>query len=73
MKKNTTTKFFKGIVSSSFNIQYQSPGISTLSSLDEIELVRMYVVYFHGSMALSDDRLYNFVVVVIFKFLTIDR
>ena len=37
-KKATTTKKFKGMVSNSFNIQYQRTGIDSLSSLDEIEL-----------------------------------
>jgi len=38
IKKNTTTKYFEGMVSSSFNIQYQSTGVGSLSSLDETEL-----------------------------------
>jgi len=37
-KRNTTTEFFKGMVFSSFNIQYQGTGVGSLSSLDEIEL-----------------------------------
>ena len=38
IKKITTTKFFEGMVSSSFNIQYQSTGVDSLSSLDENKL-----------------------------------
>ena len=39
-QKTTTTNFFKGMVSSYFNIQYQSTGVGSLSLLDEIELRR---------------------------------
>ena len=38
-KKYTTTKFFEGMVSSSFNIQYQSTGVGSFSLLDGIELI----------------------------------
>ena len=40
IKKTTATKRFEGMVFSSFNIQYQSTGIGSLSSLNEIELKR---------------------------------
>ena len=38
IKKTTTTIVFEGMVSSSFNIQYQSTRVGPLSSLDENEL-----------------------------------
>ena len=37
-KKNHDNEIFKGMVSSSFTIQYQSTGVGSLSLLDEIEL-----------------------------------
>ena len=39
-KKTQPRNVFKGMVSSSFNIQYQRTGIGSLSSLDKIELKR---------------------------------
>ena len=36
--KNHNDNLFEGMVSSSFNIQYQSTGVGLLSLLDEIEL-----------------------------------
>ena len=35
--KNQDDNLFEGMVSSSFNIQYQSTGVGSLSLLDEIE------------------------------------
>ena len=40
LKKPRRRMFFKIMDSSSFNIQYQSTGVGSLSSLDEIQLVR---------------------------------
>ena len=46
VKKNQDDNFFKGMVCSSFNIQYQSTGVGSLSSLDEIDEEKVYWVYF---------------------------
>ena len=70
--KTTTTEFFKGMVSSSYNIQYQSTGVGSLSKLDKIEIVRIICGSFEAVMALSDDGVENNFVAVVF-FSTIHR